>query len=62
MIDNALAFTFKGARLVTTGVSDLEHNKNAGQISKIMRLITSKDGDLIFCFDKINKVILILHL
>ena len=55
MVNNAFAFTFKEARLSTTCGSGLEHDKFVGQISTIMRLITSKDGDLISRFDKINE-------
>ena len=55
LINNALAYTFKAALLTTTGGSDLEHNKYVGQVSRIMRLITSKDGDLSTCFDKTNE-------
>ena len=52
MINNALAYCFKEARLSTTGDSDLELNKHVGQISTIMRLLTSTDNDLSSCFDK----------
>ena len=52
MIKNALADCFKEARLSTTGGSDLEYNKYVGQVSTIMRLLTSKDSDLFSCFDK----------
>ena len=52
MINNALSYCFKEARLSTTGASDLEQNKYVGQISTIMRLLTSKDSDLFSCFDK----------
>ena len=52
LINNALAYCFKEARLSTTGGSDLEHNKYVGQASTIMRLLTSKDSDLSSCFDK----------
>ena len=40
--------------LSTTGVSDLKHDKYVGQISSFMRASTSKDGDLLSNFDKIN--------
>ena len=46
LTNNALAYCFKEARLSTTGGSDLEHNKYVGQVSTIMRLLTSKDSDL----------------
>ena len=46
---------FKEARLATTADGDLEHNKFVGQVSTIMRTITSKDGDLLSKFDNINE-------
>ena len=52
MINNALAYCFKEARLSTTGGSDLERNKHFGQVSTIMRSLTSKDCDLSSCHDK----------
>ena len=52
MINNALAYCLKEARLATTGRSDLEHIKYVGQVSTIMRLLTSKDSDLSSFFDK----------
>ena len=51
LTNNALAYCFKETRLSTTGGSDLEHNNYVGQVSRIMRLLTSKDGDLSSCFD-----------
>ena len=43
---NAFAYVFKETRLSTTSGGDLEHkNIVVGQISTIMRAITSKDGD-----------------
>ena len=38
LINNAFACCFKEARLSSTGGSDLEHNKYAGQVSTIMQL------------------------
>ena len=52
LINNAFAYCFKEGLLSITGGSDLEHNNNAGQVSTIMRLLTSKDSDLSSCFDK----------
>ena len=52
MINNAFAYTFKAVRLATTDESDLEHNKFAGTISTIMRMLTNKDSDLSYYFDK----------
>ena len=55
MTNNGLAFVFKEGRLSTTSGSDLEHNKFIGQVSTIMRTLTSKDGDLLSQFDNINE-------
>ena len=52
LINNALAYCFKEARLATMGRSDLEHNKYVGKVSTIMCLLTSKDSDLSSFFDK----------
>ena len=41
--------------MATTGGAVLEHNKYVGQVSTIMRLLTSKDGYLSSCFDKSAK-------
>ena len=49
------AYCFKEARLSTTGGSDLEHKKIVGQVSTIMRLLTSKGGDLSSCFDETDE-------
>ena len=61
-INIALAYLFKAALLTTTGGSDLEHNKYIGQVSRIMRLITSKDGDVSTCFDKTNENEIQIHI
>ena len=55
MVNNVFAFCFKEARLSTTLGSDIETNKFCGQISTIMRVISSKDGELLSQFDNINK-------
>ena len=52
MIKNAFAYCLREGRLATTGGADLEHNKYVGQVSTIMRLLTSRDSDLSSCFDK----------
>ena len=52
---NAFAFTFKEFRLATTRDSYLEQNKKIGQVSPIMRLITTKDGGLSSFCGKINE-------
>jgi len=55
LTNNAFAYVFKEARLSTTSGSDLEHNNFVGQLSTIMRDLTSKDGGLLSHFDKINE-------
>ena len=55
LTNNGLAYAFQEAVLATTSGSNLEHNKFFGQISTIMRVLTSKDGDLLSQFDNINE-------
>ena len=52
LIKNAFAYCFTQATLSTTGGMDLEDIKYVGQVSTIMRLLTSKDSDLSSYFDK----------
>ena len=52
LINNAFAFCFSHATLSTTGGMDIEDIKYVGQVSTIMRLLTSKDADLSSYFDK----------
>ena len=52
LINDAFAYCFKEAILSTTGGTELEYSKYLGQKSTIMRLLTSKGGDLSSCFDK----------
>ena len=47
LVNNALAFCPKEARLSTTIGNDIEHNKFCGQISTIMKVISNKDGDFL---------------
>ena len=56
LVNNAFAYCFKEARLSKTGSGDIEHNKYVGQISTIMRALTSKDGDLMSDFYKIGEL------
>ena len=53
IINNAFACYFDEARLSTAGGSDIKHIKYVGQPSTIMRVLTTKDGDLLSHFDKI---------
>ena len=56
LVNNTFANCFKEARFSTTGGSDFENNKYVGQASNIiMRALTSKDGDLLSHFDKIDE-------
>ena len=47
LVNNAFAYCSKEARSRTMGGSAIEHKKNCGQISTIMRALTNKDGDLL---------------
>ena len=55
LVNNALAYVFQEARLSTSAGTEIEHNKNLGVVSTVMRLLTEKDGDLSSYFDKINE-------
>ena len=55
LTNNGFAFVFQEARL-STSKTDLEHNKYCGQISTIMRVVSSRDADLL-SFDNINEEI-----
>ena len=52
MVNNAFAYCFKEATITTTGGMEIEHNKYVGPVSTIMRLLTSKDGDLSSYLDR----------
>ena len=58
IINNAFAFCFTQATLSTTGGMDLEDIKYVGQVSTIMRLLTSKDSDLSSYFDKNGEAVI----
>ena len=58
LVNNTFAYCFREATLSTTGGMDLEHNKYVGQVNTIMRLLTSKDGDLSSYFDKNGESVL----
>ena len=55
LVNNGLSYFFQKGRLSTSAGTEIEHNKNLGNVSLIMRLLTQKDGDLSFYFDKINE-------
>ena len=52
MVNIGLTYIFQEGRLSTTAGTEIEHNKNLGNISAILRLLTQKDGDLSSYFDK----------
>ena len=54
LVNNGFAFCFTEATLSTTGGMEIEHVNFLGQASTFMRALTSKDGDLLSYFDKIN--------
>ena len=54
-LNKSFAHCFKEASVATTGGMEIEHVKLLGQISTIMRSLTSKDGDLLSQFDNINE-------
>ena len=53
LVNNALAYVFQEGS--TAAGVEIEHNKNLGNVSTIMRLLTQKDGDLSSYFDKNNE-------
>ena len=58
LINNAFAYCFTQATLTTTGGMDIEDIKYVGQVSTIMRLLTSKDNDLSSYFDKNGEAVI----
>ena len=55
LVNNGFDFCFKEARLSTTIGSDIENNIFYGQVSTFMKVISNKDGDLLYQFDNINE-------
>ena len=55
LVNYAFGYCFKEALLSTTGGSNIEDNKFVGQVSTIMRALTSKDGDLLSHFEKFDE-------
>ena len=58
LINNAFAYLFPQATLGTTGGGDLEDIKYVGQVSTIMRLLTSEDDDLSSYFEKNGEAVI----
>ena len=55
LVNNGLAYIFQEGRLSTSAGTEIEPNKNLGNVSTIMRLLTQKDGDLSSYFDRIDE-------
>ena len=55
LVNNAFAYIFQEGRISTSAGTEIEHNKNLGNVSTIMRILTQKDGDLSSYFDKTNE-------
>ena len=55
LVKNGYAFCFKEASLSTTFASDIEHNKFCGQVSTFMKVISTKNDDLISQFGNTNE-------
>ena len=55
LVNVALDYVFQEGRLYTSAGTEIEHNKNLGNVSTIMRSLTQKDGDISFYFDRINE-------
>ena len=55
LVNNAFAHCFKEGVINTTGGMEIENIKFWGQVSTMMKSLTSKDGDLISQFDNINE-------
>ena len=54
-MNNVFAYCFKEGTLSTTESMEIEQVKFLGQVSAIMRALTSKDGDLLSNFDNIDE-------
>ena len=52
VVNSVFADTPKQARLARTGGTDIEENEYVGNVSNFIRILTSKDGDLLSHFDK----------
>ena len=55
LVNKGLAYIFQEGRISTSAGTELEHNKNLGNVSTIMRTLTQKDGDLSSYLDKIDE-------
>ena len=55
LVNNGLAYILQEGWLSKSAGTEMEHNKNLGNVSAILRLLTQRDGDLSSCFDKIDE-------
>ena len=55
MVNNGLAYFFQEGRLSSSAGTEIEHKKNLGNVSTILRLLTQKDGNLSSYFDEIDE-------
>ena len=55
LVNNAFAYTFQQGSISTTSGGEIEINKYVGPTSTMMRGLTSKDGDIISYFVKIDE-------
>ena len=55
LVNNASAHLFKEATIATTSDSKIEVSKSVSNFSTIMRVLTSKVGDLSSYFDKVTE-------
>ena len=55
LVNNAFAHCFKEGVITTTGGLEIENIKFLGQVSTIKSVLTSKDGDLLCHFDRIDE-------
>ena len=55
LVNNAFAYYFKEATPATTGGMEIEQVNFLGQLTTIMRDLTSEDGDLLSRFDNIDE-------
>ena len=55
LVNNAFAHCFKEGVISTTGGMEIENINVLGQVSTIMKSLTSKDGNLLSQFDNINE-------
>ena len=55
LVNKGFAFCCEEARLSNIIGCNIEHNKNCGQVSTIMKVISNEDGDLLSQFVNINE-------